>query len=86
MSARPDQARDRCGARRRPRVAGPAAWSLKVRAGGPVRNKACYVAFGVNLEGERDVLGLSSQSSKGAKFRKTIKTRGRFPTRKPPAS
>jgi hypothetical protein len=26
------------------------------------------------------VLGLSSQSSKGAKFRKTIKTRGRFPT------
>jgi transposase-like protein len=33
---------------------------LEVRAGGPVRSKACYVASGVNLEGERDVLGLSS--------------------------
>jgi transposase-like protein len=32
------------------------------------------------LEGERDVLGLSSQSSEGAKFGKTIKTRGHFPT------
>jgi transposase-like protein len=41
---------------------------LEVRAGGPVRSKACYVAFGVSLEGERDVLGLSSQSSEGAKL------------------
>ena len=41
-------------------VGRPGRWISKVRAGGPVRNKACYVAFGVNLEGERDVLGLSS--------------------------
>jgi len=41
---------------------------VKVRDGGAVRNKACYVAIGVNLEGERDVLGLWFQNSEGAKF------------------
>ena len=41
---------------------------VKVRDGGAVRNKACYVAIGVNLDGERDVLGLWFQSSEGAKF------------------
>src|SRR5215218_6709893 len=41
---------------------------VKVRDGGAVRNRACYVAVGVNLEGERDVLGLWFQSSEGAKF------------------
>jgi len=41
---------------------------VKVRDGGPVRNKACYVAIGVNLEGERDVLGLWFQQAEGAKF------------------
>ena len=41
---------------------------VKVRDGGAVRNKACYVAIGVNLEGERDVLGLWFQSAEGAKF------------------
>jgi putative transposase len=41
---------------------------VKVRDGGAVRNKACYVAIGVNLEGERDVLGLWFQQSEGAKF------------------
>ena len=41
---------------------------VKVRDGGAVRNKACYIAIGVNLEGERDVLGLWFQSSEGAKF------------------
>ena len=41
---------------------------VKVRDGGAVRNLACYVAIGVNLEGERDVLGLWFQSSEGAKF------------------
>jgi putative transposase len=41
---------------------------VKVRDAGAVRNKACYVAIGVNLEGERDVLGLWFQSSEGAKF------------------
>ena len=41
---------------------------VKVRDGGAVRNKACYVAVGVNLDGERDVLGLWFQSAEGAKF------------------
>jgi putative transposase len=41
---------------------------VKIRDGGAVRNKACYVAVGVNLEGERDVLGLWLQGSEGAKF------------------
>ena len=41
---------------------------MKVRDGGAVRNKACYVAIGVNLEGERDVLGLWFQHAEGAKF------------------
>ncbi len=41
---------------------------VKVRDGGAVRNKACYVAIGVNLEGERDVLGLWFQQAEGAKF------------------
>jgi putative transposase len=41
---------------------------VKVRDAGAVRNKACYVAIGVKLEGERDVLGLWFQSAEGAKF------------------
>jgi putative transposase len=41
---------------------------VKIRDGGAVRNKACYVAIGVNLDGERDVLGLWFQSAEGAKF------------------
>ena len=41
---------------------------VKVRDGGAVRNLACYVAVGVNLEGERDVLGLWFQRAEGAKF------------------
>ncbi len=41
---------------------------VKIRDGGAVRRKACYVAMGVNLDGERDVLGLWFQASEGAKF------------------
>src|SRR5439155_14007990 len=41
---------------------------VKVRDGGAVRNLACYVAIGVNFEGERDVLGLWFQRAEGAKF------------------
>jgi hypothetical protein len=41
---------------------------VKVRDGGAVRNKACYLAIGVNLQGERDVLGLWFQQAEGAKF------------------
>ncbi len=53
---------------------------IKVRDGHAVRNFACYVAIGVNLEGERDVLGLWFQRTEGAKFwmhvLTDIKTRG----------
>lgn len=41
---------------------------VKVRDGGAVRNRACYVAIGVNTDGERDVLGIWFQASEGAKF------------------
>jgi putative transposase len=41
---------------------------IKIRDGQAVRNFACYLAIGVNLEGERDVLGIWFQRSEGAKF------------------
>ena len=41
---------------------------VKVRDGASVRNHACYLAIGVNLDGERDVLGMWFQKSEGAKF------------------
>jgi putative transposase len=41
---------------------------VKIRDGQAVRNFACYVAIGVNLEGERDVLGTWFQRTEGAKF------------------
>jgi putative transposase len=41
---------------------------VKIRDGNAVRNHACYLAIGVNLEGERDVLGIWFQRSEGAKF------------------
>jgi putative transposase len=31
---------------------------LKIRDGGSVQRKACYLALGVALEGDRDVLGM----------------------------
>jgi putative transposase len=41
---------------------------LKIREGGTVQRKACYLALGVTLEGERDVLGMWFQEAEGAKF------------------
>src|SRR5215212_2756920 len=41
---------------------------LKIREGGSVQRRACYLALGVSVEGERDVLGLWFQESEGAKF------------------
>jgi putative transposase len=53
---------------------------VKIRDGHTVKNHACYVAIGVNLDGERDVLGLWFQQTEGAKFwlhvLTDIKTRG----------
>jgi len=41
---------------------------LKVREGGTVQRKACYLALGVTVDGERDVLGMWFQEAEGAKF------------------
>ena len=41
---------------------------LKIRDGGSVQRKACYVAMGINLDGDREVLGLWFQATEGAKF------------------
>src|SRR5437763_6646214 len=41
---------------------------LKIREGGSVQRKACYLALGVTVEGERDVLGMWFQETEGAKF------------------
>jgi putative transposase len=41
---------------------------LKIRAGGTVQRTACYLALGVTVEGERDVLGMWFQDREGAKF------------------
>jgi transposase-like protein len=44
------------------------AFVVKIRDGGSVVRKACYLALGVTLEGERDVLGMWFQDTEGAKF------------------
>ena len=53
---------------------------VKIRDGQAVRNFACYLAIGVNLEGDRDVLGIWFQKTEGAKFwlqvLTDLKTRG----------
>ena len=53
---------------------------IKIRDGQAVRNFACYLAIGVNLEGDRDVLGIWFQHTEGAKFwlqvLTELKTRG----------
>jgi putative transposase len=41
---------------------------LKIRDGGSVQRKACYLAMAINLDGDREVLGLWFQDSEGAKF------------------
>jgi len=53
---------------------------IKIRDGQAIRNFACYLAIGVNLEGDRDVLGIWFQKTEGAKFwlqvLTELKTRG----------
>ena len=41
---------------------------IKVRDGGQVQRKACYLALGISMDGERDVLGMWFQENEGAKF------------------
>jgi len=41
---------------------------IKIREGGSVQRRALYLALGVTLEGDRDVLGMWFQETEGAKF------------------
>jgi putative transposase len=41
---------------------------LKIREGGTVQRRACYLALGVGVDGDRDVLGMWFQETEGAKF------------------
>ena len=41
---------------------------LKIREGGSVQRRACYLALGITLDGERDVLGMWLKETEGAKF------------------
>ncbi len=41
---------------------------LKIRDGGTVQRRALYIALGVTLDGDRDVLGMWFQETEGAKF------------------
>ncbi|MGH2894264.1 MAG: IS256 family transposase [Solirubrobacteraceae bacterium] len=53
---------------------------LKLRDGGSIQRRALYLALGVTLDGDRDVLGMWFQESEGAKFwmqvLNDLKTRG----------
>ena len=44
------------------------AFVVKIREGGSVQRKACYLALGVGIDGSRDVLGMWFQATEGAKF------------------
>lgn len=41
---------------------------LKIRDGGAVKNKACHLAVGVDIEGRKQVLGMWIADQEGAKF------------------
>ena len=41
---------------------------VKVRDAGAVRTKAVYLAIGINMNGEKEVLGLWVSQTEGAKF------------------
>lgn len=53
---------------------------VKSRQEGPIRNKAVYLALGINLQGEKELLGLWLAETEGAKFWLSVfnelKTRG----------
>ena len=41
---------------------------LKIRDGGTVKNKAVYLALGIDAQGQKDVLGMWIEETEGAKF------------------
>lgn len=45
---------------------------VRSRDSGAVQNKSVYLALGVNLEGEKELLGLWMQESEGAKFWRSV--------------
>jgi putative transposase len=53
---------------------------LKIRDGGSVQRRACYLAMAIRIDGEREVLGMWFQANEGAKFwmqvLNDLKTRG----------
>ena len=53
---------------------------LKIRDGGSVQRKACYLALAITMDGDREVLGIWFQDAEGAKFWMQVltdlKTRG----------
>ncbi len=53
---------------------------LKIRDGGTVQRKACYLALAITMDGDREVLGIWFQDTEGAKFwmqvMTDLKTRG----------
>src|SRR5205814_1912298 len=53
---------------------------IKIREGASVQRRALYLALGVTLDGDRDVLGMWFQETEGAKFwmqvLNDLKTRG----------
>ena len=44
------------------------AFVLKIRDGGSVQRKACYLALAITMDGQREVLGMWFQQTEGAKF------------------
>jgi putative transposase len=45
---------------------------LKIRDGGSVQRRACYLALAINMDGDRVVLGMWFQETEGAKFWMTV--------------
>jgi putative transposase len=41
---------------------------VKIRDGGSVQRRACYLALAIRMDGEREVLGMWFQETEGAKF------------------
>jgi putative transposase len=41
---------------------------LKIRDGGTVQRRACYLAMAIGMDGDREVLGMWFQANEGAKF------------------
>jgi transposase-like protein len=41
---------------------------LKIREGGSVQRRACYLAMAIGMDGDREVLGMWFQANEGAKF------------------